>query len=449
MNMQHDILRDYHPGIMNYTIMLIYLVLIFMLAYNYQRRHIDRNPVYKYFTWGLFAKIAAAVFFGLIYLLYYKGAGDTFGYFKGAHAMVNMLFYEPKTYFTILINGLTPETLSHFTIETGYPTYRHDSSSFMVNRITSIFLLFGFKDYFTSTILFAAFFYWGTWKLFLIFTKNYPAYTRHLSWGILFFPSVLFWASGIYQVLIKRKKIFQNITLLLISGYFIIMIKAYILVALFPGILFWVGIEYLKKINSPIARFLVAPLVSFVMIIIALSLLSYFQDSLGEYGSPERIVEKAIITYEDHSRYEQYGSNFYSLGEFDGTITNFLSKAPMAITAGFFRPFISEVRNMVMVLAGFENTFLLLIVFLTFWRTGIVKGFQIILDEPLVIFSLLFAFVFAFAVGVSTANFGALVRLKTPMLPFFAASLAILFNKSMEYKKLKEAKEDKKLIVDR
>lgn len=448
-------IRDYFPDFLDYIIIGFYLIIIFLISQSYQNKKILGKPEYRFLTKAVSVKIIGTVCFGLIYLLYYKGAGDTTGYFYGGKTLVNMLFHDPKVYFQILFKGPTPELLSHFTFETGYPTYSRDSSAFMVNRITSIFVLFGFKSYFTASILFASFFFLGNWKLFLLFTKFYPQYEKHLAAAVLFFPSLVFWASGIskdtvsfaftawfthafYYVFIEKKDIIKKSILLIISGYFIIAIKPYIIVALLPGAIFWMGWEYLKKIHSPLFRFIVAPAASIILISASFLILNSLKENLGVYGDMDKIIDKAILTYEDHTRVHQYGENFYTLGEFDGTLGNFLGKAPQAINAGLFRPYLFEVRNVVMLLAAIENTILLLLVLIIFWRTGVVKGFKIIFDEPLVIFSLLFSIVFAFAVGVSTANFGALVRLKTPMLPFFGAALAILFNKSMEYKREKQ-----------
>jgi len=47
-------------------------------------------------------------------------------------------------------------------------------------------------------------------------------------------------------------------------------------------------------------------------------------------------------------------------------------------------------------------------------------------DETLQ-FCLIFTLIFAFAVGISTSNFGSLVRYKIPCLPFYTAFLIILF----------------------
>jgi hypothetical protein len=66
-------------------------------------------------------------------------------------------------------------------------------------------------------------------------------------------------------------------------------------------------------------------------------------------------------------------------------------------------------------------TILLLIRIKTF------RLFKILFNNPLLFFSLSFAILFSFSVGLTTANFGALVRYKIPLLPFYISSLVILF----------------------
>ena len=78
-----------------------------------------------------------------------------------------------------------------------------------------------------------------------------------------------------------------------------------------------------------------------------------------------------------------------------------------------------------MVLSGIENT---LIIALVIW---------VVISQPLLllksikgdaflIFCVLFTIILGFGVGLSTSNFGALVRYKIPFLPFF--TFLILYN---------------------
>ena len=440
--------RTLFPSLTDYVIMVVYLMVMFIWAFHIQRQKRDTQPAYQYYAWGLFAKVGGAMVLGLAYIFYYDG-GDTTGYFRSSLAMVNLFMEEPAAYIRIILGSLSTENLSAFTPYTGYPGYAHDLSSFNVVRYTSVFTLLGFLNYFTTSILFAWFFYTGYWKLYMLFVHLYPRYYKPFAFAILFFPSVLFWGSGIlkdtialsmtgwflyavYHVFVLKKKVFLNLLSTLFTLWIILSIKAYIIVALLPGVLIWLGWNYIKRFDNAVVRVISAPLITVLFLGLGLGLLSLFGEVLGEYGSMESILQKAIITYEDHTRYTQYGEGFYDLGTFDGTLSNFFSKAPAAITAGLFRPFLWEIRNPAMLLAALENTAFFLMMLVIVWRTGPVKTVKIAFDEPLVIFSLSFALVFAFAVGVATANFGALMRLKTPLIPFLLGALFILYYRSKE-----------------
>ena len=53
---------------------------------------------------------------------------------------------------------------------------------------------------------------------------------------------------------------------------------------------------------------------------------------------------------------------------------------------------------------------------------------RVALSNPDVIFGLVFSLSFAFAVGVSTFNFGTLARYKIPLLPFYLVALVIMLD---------------------
>jgi len=438
------------PGLFESTVLGVYLMIMFIWARQVQIRKEAENPAYRFYTLGLFAKVVGAVALGLVYTLYYEG-GDTTGYFVSSKALVNLLFLHPGDYISVMTGPVTHELWSFFSHQTGFPLYIHDPGSFNVVKITSIFTLLGFGDFFTTSILFAWFFYTGYWKLYLLLVRLYPSYYKAFAFSVLFFPSVVFWGSGIlkdtitlsmtgwfiysfYHVFIIKHKVMINVLALIFSALMVITIKAYIFVALLPGVCIWLGWSYLKRFENPLAKVFASPLVLAVFIAMGLGLLELLQPLLGEFGTIDGIIQKAIITYEDHTREYLYGYNYYYLGTFDGTLLNFLSKAPLAIVAGLFRPFLWEAASPFMVLAALENTATLVMMVVIIWQTGVFKAIKITFDEPMAMFSLIFAIVFAFAVGVSTGNFGALVRLKIPLLPFLWVGLFILYYRSREIK---------------
>lgn len=455
MNFYDSWTKSLFPSIIDYLFIFTYLIVIIFWGTNIKNRKIDKNPVYSYYLKGLFAHLFGAIALGLIYTLYYKDGGDTTAYYRSAETLVNLLMDNPSAYFRVLTGDMSREALSYFHAGTSYPGYTHDASSFFVVRVSSIFALLGVKNYFTATILFAAFFYSGYWKLFLLFTKQYPKYHKSFAFAVLFFPSVLFWGSGIskdaitlsmtgwflfsfFKVFIEKERVLMNLIWLLVSGWVIISVKPYVLVAMIFGVFTLTGWTRLKKVESNFVKVILAPGAVFVFMFVSFFVFQLLGPYLGDYGSLQDIIDKAILTYDDHTRAYAYGSNFYSLGTFDGTPRNFFSKAPQAIMAGLFRPFLWEARNPVMLIAGLENFVFLLIIITVVWRTGFGKTIKIILEEPLAIFCFSFAILFAFAVGIATANFGALVRLKIPLIPFLAVGLFIMFNRSVELRKLEE-----------
>ncbi|MFW5892298.1 MAG: hypothetical protein ACOCUQ_02725 [Bacteroidota bacterium] len=451
------------PGLIDFVVMGFYLMLMFLVAHYIQNRNQEINPAYKYYKWGLFASVLGAIALCMVYSLYYKDGGDSTMFFRNSQSLVKLLFKDPANFFRILFGHRSPEIYYVFDNDTGWPWMFRDPESFVVVRFASVFTLLGLGNYYTASILVAWVTYTGSWRLYLLFCQLYPGLEKYFAAAILFYPSLVFWGSPIlkdsfslmaigfftysfYHGLIERRQITKNLLIILLSAIVIVSIKAYILVALMPGVFIWFSFARLKRIQNPVLRWALAPSVIIVFLFLAFGFLSLFSESLGEYGNVQAMITKAMITQDDLMRGEAYSENYFDIGRIDGTLTGFVKLAPQAIIAGIYRPFLWDVRNVLMLLAGIENTILLLVSVLIFWRTGIVKGIKIIANEPLVIFSLLFAIIFAFAVGVTTANFGALVRLRIPLLPFFAGSLAILYNLSLQYK-MEKNKES--LVMDK
>ena len=129
-----------------------------------------------------------------------------------------------------------------------------------------------------------------------------------------------------------------------------------------------------------------------------------------------------------------------------------LFNAPEAVWIALFRPYIWEANNFVMFLAGVENLLLLALVIFVLIRLGPIRTFRRIISEPYVFFSLIFTVAFAFAIGISTFNFGTLVRYKIPMLPFFMSFLLILLSyrsKSSRKEEVAEFRESLATILSR
>jgi hypothetical protein len=423
---------------------IVYLGIIYAVAYGLKSRQQKNGLDSKYFIGGLTAKLIGAVAFCLIYGLYY-GGGDTVDYFQGTIALSNLITEDFDAFYSILIeNDLTIGGV--FNNETGYPAWHHwrDPGSFAVSRYSVILSLLGAKSFLVTSLLTASFSYIGMWKLYRLFTINYPDTKKILAICILFMPSLLFWGSGImkdsyvlgatcwfsynfYNAFIARKKILINALLLIINISIIMTLKPYIILSLLPGALLWLNNAYLKQVSSGFIKTLLMPLIGLIILGTGSFLYSNMSSLMGDYGNIDQAVEKAKIIQQDLLREEQYGSNNYNLGEIDGTVAGMSSIAPLAIFTALYRPLFFEIGSPMMVISALENTFLLLFTLILFFQTNPRKVIRIILSEPLILYSIFFSLLLAFGVGMASTNFGALSRYKIPFMPYYFSALYLLY----------------------
>jgi hypothetical protein len=186
-----------------------------------------------------------------------------------------------------------------------------------------------------------------------------------------------------------------------------------------------VSFKRVAAIKSVFFKLLIAPATIGIGLVVVSFLMSGLSDKLGEFADIDKAAERAKVTNADLKR-EVYGTNSFDIGTFDGSLGSFFALFPLALTAGLFRPFIWEANNLVMILSGLENAYLLFIFLKVFFRLLPIRFFRYIFSDPLLLFCFLFSVFFAGSVGIATANFGALVRYKIPCIPFFLATLFII-----------------------
>ncbi len=425
-----------------------YLLFIYLISNAIQKRKIGRNPLYKFYIWGLFLKIAGGIGFVLIYMFYWHGA-DTTAYFECCMAMNNLFLSDPGSWFQNEFVGASWEHFYLFNTHTGFPLeYMYfDRQTYMVVRLVSPLLLFTFNSYLLTTVLLDWVAYAGIWKLFLVFSAHYPKRSNMFALAILFFPSVVFWGSGIlkdtitlsctgwilYSIymafILKRKRLMYIVVLFTALGT-VLFIKSYIVVALFPGLLMWSLSSSIDRIHNTLVKALIIPIILVVSLGGGMYFISLFGDYMGKFAL-DKITTTLVVTQSD-LKSDYYHGHSFDIGAIDPTPLGVLKKFPAAFIAGMFRPFIWESGNAVMLLSGLENTLILVLTLIAIVRTNIVSFFKKLIREPILFFSLSFAIFFAFSVGLSTANFGALIRFKIAYLPFFLCAIFILMKRDDE-----------------
>jgi hypothetical protein len=316
-----------------------------------------------------------------------------------------------------------------------------DSRTLLVLRLTSILSFPALGGFFSTSILLAAVGYSWVWKTFTLVHEKYPMIKKQMAISFLFLPSVIFWGSGImkdtytfaascfclygfHTIFIKKEKIVRNSIQLLVAIYLIISIKSYILFALLPGLLIYVNFERIKNIKSNLLKALILPISFGAIALLSQTFFVNFEDEFGKY-SADKILEEAALQQQDLKR-EVYGTNSFDIGEFEPTIQGVVSKLPVAANAAIFRPYLWEVGSPTMLISAIENTILMVIIIYFFLKIGPFRFFKLIFKDSYLLFCLVFTLALACGIGLSTANFGALVRYKIPFLPFFVSLFYIM-----------------------
>src|SRR6185369_7429106 len=219
----------------DFALVPIYLFFIVLLGFLVKNITLQKSPLRKYFLPGMMAKIIGGLAVGAVYGFYYKG-GDTFYY-----------YYDSKTFNDALKNGGLPDFFQllflpaqKITIDTyestRWLTYFKDPSGWTADKVYGVVSLFSFHSYPVMSIMISVLSFTGVWAMYRAFCDQYPTLHKQLALCVLFVPSVFFWGSGIlkdsitfgcigwitassYYIFFRRRKIFSNLIVLIITGY--------------------------------------------------------------------------------------------------------------------------------------------------------------------------------------------------------------------------------------
>ncbi|MEZ4879804.1 MAG: hypothetical protein R2801_06545 [Chitinophagales bacterium] len=427
---------------------LLLIIPFLLVVHFFLKKHIEKqtNPIYKkYLLKGWYVRVVGAVMSALMYQYYYHG-GDTMSYFKV------MLWLRKYTFtdFQVVIDAFFNTSKENYNILMyqyfgGYYSYLAEDGTRTVILIGYLLSYLCFNTYIIISLFYTLFAYYGFWKLFKLFYKLYPHLEKEIAISCLFIPSVFFWGTGLmkeplcvgalgiltyctYELFIDKKIKLKYIVALLFSIYIIKTIKVYIILAFVPALSLWVFARYALTIQNKIVKIVIAPMLIVLGSGIGLLMLSQMA-SVAERYSFEQLMRTAKDTQNwlVYSSEEQDAS-LYTLGDLEYTTMGLIKVFPKAVNVTLFRPYIWEARRPTLFIAAIEAVATLYFTLMLFFRQGPFKVFKNIFSNPDVLFCFTFSIIFAFAVGFTSFNFGALARYKIPMMPFYFIALTILYN---------------------
>lgn len=436
-------------SIVDFVLFPFFLTVIILLSGTYARRKSAIDPTYRYYMPGLLLKQAGGIALALVYTIYYPG-GDTIQYFTDSLAFQKLFFVDFNSFMKVLTTKGSVVNYQYFTSETGYPAYLREEKAWTIVKIGVFLVSFGLGSFMVTTMLCALISFFGVWKLYKVFSTEFPELRRQMAISFLFIPSVFFWGSGflkdtfmigalgyfvwgVYQILVLKKKKLLALFSILLSGWLILAVKPYIMVGLLPALILWILHMQISRIRAFMIKSTLLPLTLVVSIGIGYLAMQLLGEALADYQL-DSILEKAVITQRD-LKSDYYQGNSFDIGEFDATPLSILGKFPIATFSAIFRPLIIESNNFVMFISSLENLVILIFTVRMLFKVRFIGIFRSVFRHHLLTFSFFFSLLFAFSVGLTTSNFGSLVRYKIPCIPFYIASVFLimyLYEKTFE-----------------
>jgi hypothetical protein len=396
--------------------------------------------------------------YGWLYVVYYGEVGDSLNYFKNACRFADFALQNPTQYLSILFFD------KFYTIEGLSGDLWEQPRYLWMVKLVSIFNLLSSNNYWLSGLYFSLLSFLGMLFLTTQITKYYPQTRFAAVLAFLFFPSVVFFSSGLtkeslamtcigfsvgyFLKLIHQKPSFTTIISALVvwfaSAWVLWQVKFYYL-----AIFAWVMLCYAVTISLLQQKFIQKktshPLLQLSLIIFLLGFSVFLLGFIIDFDAWFLLG----IVYNHNSTYIHSESSdliHYSVFGRQGFITlnaNWTSIScnfPLAIGSALFRPFLWESGgNLFKMLIGIEN---LLTLFLTCF--ALLHTFKLLnvsgQDQyrPLLLFSISLAMIFALGgvLAFASPNFGGLIRYRIAFYPFFIYWILIPMTNHSQIKRL-------------
>jgi hypothetical protein len=413
----HDwIIADQTGCHMKTTLLIAHVILLFTVFYFLWRKTDPRLA--KYFWPAILLKIAAGIGVGVLYMYHYR-TGDTLNYFADGKVLSAVARENFGNYIRFLWDdsgGLEKDLF-----------FSEPRALFFV-KFVSLFNLITADNYWLSASYFSVISFFATWQLLKKINAFLPETTLPAFIAFLFFPSVVFWTSGLIKESLACAALFY-LTAILLDAWFKQSVKIHFSIIAVPALwILWSLKYYLAAIFIPVVltcvfyRFLILPVSKpktfgaeiflwVFLFICPLALISFMHPNFYFSNFLEVIVSNNEIYNQSSAANDII--EFYALKPEVGSI---IRNTPMALFSGLFQPLIFEVSNPLQIIAGIEN---LLLLFLFIFS---LKNTKHILQSPhrVLIFGLIvYVCLLCVFITLSTPNFGTLSRYRTGYISYF------------------------------
>ncbi len=422
-------------GIIDISLMPIYLILFYFLAKYLIKDIVDKQLKKIYYT-ALWLRMAGAILYTLLVLFYY-GYGDSLTYFNGGNYLIEEALSGGTGLKIFAYNGDEVYTLYMATKgDIGMAGYFGIDSNLTIMKISAALSLVSFNRIIIIAMFCGFYSFIGQWLLFKIFNKvlKYKHQTL-LAWLTLFSPSLWFWASGLlkdsisigalgiivyytYSYATGERKSWYGIGFTALSLLLLYIIKSYIVFAAMGGLAIGSIVWIFLRIKNIILKL---TLLSTVFIFFALMLFVFDVEQIIKAPIEEAKLnfESMQVHYQNAQQTDESSKGNLSMPSLDFSGFGIVKAAGNAIVTTLYRPFIWEAKSAFMLFSAIECFLFLLFSIYLFIRTKFFGLGLYLVNNSFVTFCLFTSIFLAVLIGLTTYNFGTIIRYKTILQPLY------------------------------
>ncbi len=415
---------------MLYAVLLtsFYLLLFNILLYRFGMFQLPRLK--PWLTLALFnLKFLAGVFSWAVYTFYYTDVknNDVHKYYSDAVILQQYGVQNPLSFAKVMVGD---DGALDARVEAAMKNWHRnfDEAPFNENRtvikLNAFLLFFSFNTYFVHILFMCFISLIGI--ILLIQAVFHHSSNLNVLYAIpvLFLPSVLLWGSGvmkepllifglgIYVYALIRFRLSVKYLLLLATGALVLlMVKFYVLICLLPASFAYLLFRESRSLQQVVVRYISISLLLLVSVLMIPKVLPTLNPIQILVNKQQHAVKEAS--------YFKAGSAI-AIPEVSDELS-LIAAAPAGLWNVFMRPYLTECKNVMMLLSGVETILIWLLLLSLLYRFRWTEQF----DYNLFFFLLVSSLLYFMLIGVTSPVLGNLVRYKAPMLPMFMFAWAL------------------------
>jgi len=364
-----------------------------------------------------FIKISAGVAYARFFSLpKYYPTSDTWKFYRYSTDETKWLIHNPAAFVKDLFIVNYNKSGDLFS---GQNTYWNDLKSNVIIKLMAVINVVTNNSYYTDIIFFNFLFLFGLAALFKVFIQVFPGKKWFIIAGIFLLPSTLFWCSGIhkdglilssagliiyafYKGFKSRFKI-RRILLIVLCMLVIFSLRNYVFFALLPSLLAWWLCERYKGKNLEIFGLVYSAAIIFSIFI------PFIFPSINIF---------LFISNKQHEFLLLEGGSKVDVPKLEPHFTSFISFLPYAVDMAFFRPHLTEIKNISYIPAIIESLLILLLLIVSIIYTN--KKNEL---RPVILCMFFLSISLMLLSGYTIPFIGAIVRYRSVVLPLLVTPL--------------------------